>query len=201
MCLQEMKNQFELNFVSAHWQSAAYFYSQFSKQKIIIMIMISLLWWSIKLWNVPEIQSKLIEALIKHALSCSLTDNFQNFLWNLSKRRKLTDSNLKAFFADQFFYKNFPLYFFWVTISHTQLSFFSKYQTYHKKPASVIFYFAQNYFWWGSFHRNQNINPILGDATPVIFKSDKMNPYLIDFKSVLQNLIFERVKNKIISLS
>ena len=124
--MQEKKNQFELNFVSAHWQSAAYFYSQFSKQKIIIMIMISLLWWSIKLWNVPEIQSKLIEALIKHALSCSLTDNFQNFLWNLSKRRKLTDSNLNAFFADQFFYKNFPLSFFLSYYFSYSIKFFLK---------------------------------------------------------------------------
>ena len=100
----KIKNQSELNFVSAHWQSAAYFYSQFSKQKIIIMIMISLLWWSIKLWNVPEIQSKLSEAVIKHAVACILTDNCRNFLWNLPKRRKITGSNLKAFFADQFLF-------------------------------------------------------------------------------------------------
>ena len=123
---------------------------------------------------------------------------FSKFLMKFVKTAKI---NWKHFSPISFFHKNLPLYFFWVTISHTQLSFFSKYQTYHKKPASVIFYFAQNYFWWGSFHRNQNINPILGDATPVIFKSDKMNPYLIDFKTVLKNVIFERVKNKIISLS
>ena len=126
---------------------------------------------------------------------------FSKFLMKFVKTAKINWFKFESIFRRSVFYKNFPLYFFWVTISHTQLSFFSKYQTYHKKPASVIFYFAQNYFWWGSFHWNQNINPILGDATPVIFKSDKMNPYLIDFKSVLQNLIFERVKNKIISLS